>query len=421
MRISTIDGSKAAKSRMTELQNNPSNPWRGTLAGFVALLVGIGIGRFAYPPLIPALVGQHWFSAPKADYLAATALAGYVVGAFFAGHRLWKPGPSITIRTSMIVASASFVACVRPIGFDWFFLWRFLAGVAGGFLMVTAVPLIIARTPAEFRGRASGVIFTGIGAGIAASGTLVPVLANRSLAEAWLGIGIASFVLTAVTWRYWPRLRTPVSTHPAESHSIRLSAPMALLLAAYCSAAAGFAPHSVFWVDFIARGLRRGLTSGGHYWVIMGFAAAAGPIFAGLVADGAGFAFSLRCAIVFEAVGVGLPVFSHTSWSLTLSSVLVGSMSMAVVTLTAGRVSELVPVSGQKQAWGWMTAGFSIVYATGAWGFSFLFAETRSYGLIFAVGAAALLAGALFEAASSRAASAARINAEPQASRPRCN
>lgn len=400
---------------MSELQNDPSGPWPGTLAGFAALLAGIGIGRFAYPPLIPALVQQHWFRAPQADYLAATALAGYVVGAFLAGHRLWKPGPSITIRTGMIVASASFVACVRPLGFDWFFLWRFLAGVAGGFLMVTAVPAIIARTPAGQRGRASGVIFTGIGAGIAAAGTIVPMLARRSLAEAWLGVGIAGFVLTGITWSYWPRLAAPVMERLVETRPVRLSAPIALLIAAYCGAAAGFAPHSVFWVDFIARGLRRGLASGGHYWVIMGFAAAAGPLFAGSVADRAGFARSLRCALAVEAVGVGLPVFSQTAAALTMSSVLVGSMSMAVVTLAAGRVSELVPISGQKQAWSWMTTGFSIVYAAGAWGLALLYAKAHSYELIFAVGAAALLGGAILEAASSRFAGAVRMKSEAQA------
>lgn len=401
---------------MSDLQNESHGPWPGTLAGFAALLVGIGIGRFAYPPLIPALVQQHWFGAPEADYLAATALAGYVVGAFAAGHRLWKPGPKITIRTSMIIASASFVACVKPLGFDWFFLWRFLAGVAGGFLMVTAVPAIITRTPAEQRGRASGVIFTGIGAGIAAAGTIVPMLARRSLAEAWLGIGIAGFVLTTITWSYWPHLASPVPDRPVASRRMRLTAPIVLLLAAYCGAAAGFAPHSVFWVDFIARGLRRGLASGGHYWVMMGFAAAAGPLFAGSIADRVGFGLSLRCALLVEAVGVGLPVFSQTTAALTLSSILLGSMSMAVVTLAAGRISELVPLSAQKQAWSWMTTGFSIVYAAGAWGLALLYAKAHSYELLFATGAVALLAGAILEAASSRMAEAARRHSELQAS-----
>ncbi|MGH9735184.1 MAG: YbfB/YjiJ family MFS transporter [Candidatus Acidiferrales bacterium] len=386
----------------------------GRFAGFAALLVGIGLGRFAYPPLIPALIKQRWFSAPQADYLASTAMAGYVVGALIAGHRLWKPGPSFTIRASMIAASASFVTCAAPLTFGWFFLWRLLAGVAAGFLMVTAVPGIIARTPPEQRGRASGIIFTGIGAGIAAAGALIPVLARRSLPAAWVGIGIASFVLTFAVWQYWPRLALPFEEQLTDPRSMRFGMPIALLVAAYCGAAAGFAPHSVFWVDFIARGLHRGLTSGGHYWILMGVAAAAGPTIAGSVADRVGFSLSLRCALSLEAVGVGLPVFSHAVASLAMSSVLVGSMSMAIVTLAAGRVSELVPVSGQKQAWSWMTTGFSIVYAAGAWGLSFLYADAHSYSPIFAVGAAALIVGAFLEAGSSRMASAAGLNSQPE-------
>lgn len=213
--------------------NRSSATSTGTFAGFAALLVGIGLGRFAYPPLIPALVKERWFSAAQADYLASTAMAGYLVGAFFAGHRLWKPGPSVTIRTSMIVASASFVTCAAPLSFSWFFLWRLLAGIAAGFLMVTAVPGIIARTPPEERGRASGIIFTGIGAGIAAAGAFVPVLARSSLAGAWLGIGIASLVLTIAVWRYWPRLAAPLADQLTDSGSVRFGLAIALLIAAY--------------------------------------------------------------------------------------------------------------------------------------------------------------------------------------------
>ena len=36
------------------------------LAGFSAVLVGNGLGRFAYTPLLPALISEHWFSASDA-------------------------------------------------------------------------------------------------------------------------------------------------------------------------------------------------------------------------------------------------------------------------------------------------------------------------------------------------------------------
>lgn len=35
------------------------SPWRLTIAGLCASLVGIGMARFAYTPLLPAIIGAH--------------------------------------------------------------------------------------------------------------------------------------------------------------------------------------------------------------------------------------------------------------------------------------------------------------------------------------------------------------------------
>jgi hypothetical protein len=35
--------------------------WRATLSGLSATLVGIGLARFAYTPLMPALIAARWF------------------------------------------------------------------------------------------------------------------------------------------------------------------------------------------------------------------------------------------------------------------------------------------------------------------------------------------------------------------------
>ena len=58
--------------------------WRPTLSGFSANLVGIGLARFAYTPLLPAIVGAHWFTPSTAAYLSAANLAGYLAGAVLA-------------------------------------------------------------------------------------------------------------------------------------------------------------------------------------------------------------------------------------------------------------------------------------------------------------------------------------------------
>lgn len=388
---------------MSAPQEKTANISTAALAGFSALLVGIGFGRFAYSAFIPVLVERRWFTVSQADYLAAMTLAGYVVGAAIAGHRIWRIEAATTIRVSMLVVAASFLCCARPIGYIWFSLWRSFAGVAGGFLMVTAVPTILARMPVRGLARVNGIVFTGVGAGIAVAGTIIPILARSSLARAWTSIGIAGLILTILTWTCW-RDSGNTWVRPDKENAVRLARsrwPIRFLAAAYCASAVGIVPHSVFWVDFIARGLRQGLIAGGHYWVLLGFSAAAGPLVAGWSAERIGFERSLHVAFLSETLGVALPIVSTSKWSLAISSVLLGSMLMGITSLVAGRVSELVAISEHKKVWSLMTTAFSIAYAVGAWGFSFLFARTLSYKTLFAIGATSLLAGSFLDLVSS--------------------
>jgi len=75
----------------------------------------------------------------------------------------------------MPLATVGFFACAYPVSFIWFFVWRFASGLAGGTLMVLAAPSVLPHVAAPRRGLAGGVIFMGVGAGIAAPGTLVPL------------------------------------------------------------------------------------------------------------------------------------------------------------------------------------------------------------------------------------------------------
>ncbi|MGA7779141.1 MAG: YbfB/YjiJ family MFS transporter, partial [Paraburkholderia sp.] len=121
------------------------NVWRGTVAGASASLVGIGLARFAYTPLLPAIIGAHWFEASTAAYLGAANLGGYLAGALAARLFVKWFSSATVLRTMMLLATIAFVACAFPVSFLWFFLWRFASGVSGGALMVLAAPTILAH------------------------------------------------------------------------------------------------------------------------------------------------------------------------------------------------------------------------------------------------------------------------------------
>ena len=369
--------------------------WRATLAGLCASLVGIGLARFAYTPLIPALIAAGWFTPSQAAYLGAANLAGYLAGALLARRMAAQSAAATVLRAMMALATLAFFACAWPLSFLWFFGWRFAAGLAGGVLMVLAAPSVLSRVPASRRGLAGGVIFTGVGLGIAVSGTLVPMLLRLGLAPTWCGLGALALALTALAWCGWPdeSADSAVAGAPTSRSRPRAGPRLGALYAAYALNAAGLVPHMVFLVDFVARGLGRGIDAGAQYWVLFGLGATIGPVLSGHLADRIGFGAALRLAFLVQAAAVALLALPSGPGGLLVSSVVIGAFVPGIVPLVLGRVQELVPDDPErkKAAWSMATAAFALGQAGGAYGFAFLFAETNGYALLFALATATLL------------------------------
>jgi predicted MFS family arabinose efflux permease len=369
------------------------HPANATMAALSANLVGIGLARFGYTPLIPALIAAGWFAPAAAVYLGAANLAGYLAGALGARAVAGRGGPVTVLRTMMALAAGSLLACALPFGFGWFFVWRFLSGLSGGVLMALAAPSVLPHIPPARRGLASGAIFTGVGLGIAASGTVVPLLLRIGLAEAWLGLGAIGLVLTAVAWNGWPREATAAQTAPRGSaRPTGLSLPALYL--EYALNAVGLVPHMIFLVDFIARGLGQGLGAGALYWIVFGLGALCGPVAGGYIGDRLGFATTLRLAFVIEAACVALPLISTGAPALTLSSFVVGAFVPGIVAITIGRTHELIPGDprAQSAAWAYCTTAFALGQAIAGYGFSYIFARVQhSYPTLFALATGAML------------------------------
>src|SRR4051812_2024908 len=57
-------------------------------AGAAATLSGIGLARFAYVPLFPAMVAAAWVTGAEGGFLGAVNLAGYLIGVL--GGERWR-------------------------------------------------------------------------------------------------------------------------------------------------------------------------------------------------------------------------------------------------------------------------------------------------------------------------------------------
>jgi predicted MFS family arabinose efflux permease len=297
----------------------------------------------------------------------------------------------------MMMATGAFFACAFPLSFPWFFLWRFLSGLSGGMIMVLVAPTIMPHVPPARGGLVAGAIFVGVGIGIAASGTLVPAMLPWGLVRTWQGLGCLALILSVIAWNGWPEDGAKITPSPASDHrhTGEFRDPvLAALYFEYALDAAGIVTHVIFFVDFIARGLDRGLRTGAAYWVVFGLAAALGPLVTGNLADRIGFRRALRLGFLAQFAAVGILVLSTSPIALTISSVVVGAFVPGIVPLVFGRMQELTAGSmhRQKVAWGLCATAFALGQAGAAYGLSYIFARTGgAYIPLFAVGAGALL------------------------------
>jgi hypothetical protein len=111
---------------------SPSAVWGYVFAGLSASLVGIGLARFAYTPLIPPLIRAQWFAPADVIYLSAANLAGYLLGAMGGQPLARRLSNAWVLRFMMLAVSLWLAACAFPVSLPWFFGWRLISGIGGG-------------------------------------------------------------------------------------------------------------------------------------------------------------------------------------------------------------------------------------------------------------------------------------------------
>lgn len=371
--------------------------------GTTATLAAVGLARLAYTPLLPAVIHQGWFHSSQAVYLGAANLLGYLLGALLAVRLSERFDTRKLLGLSFVAIALSFVLCALPAAFSWFFVWRFISGLAGGLLMVVGPSVALTAIPPERRSAVASFVFTGIGMGAILSASLIPMLLRLNLTAAWLVLGLLSIVAGLLADWGLRRLaiRQPATAaNAADNADAALPAPALSLAAllvvlAYGLDAIGFVPHTVFWVDFLDREKSLGTDAASMQWLLFGIGAIIGPLLAGYLGKRLGWHRSLALGFFIKAAAIAIPLLSITIFWRSASSLIVGIMVTGLVTLTSGRVMELVGPQAYKRVWGIGAVSFSSAQALSGYGMSALYGILGSYLPLFAIGSLVMASGCL--------------------------
>jgi MFS family permease len=358
------------------------------------MFVGMGLGRFSYTAMVPALVESGALTAVQAGRVGMTNLFGFVAGAALSARLLRVASIQRILGIAIVLSALSLAASALPYGFSWLVVWRGLVGLTTGITMVLSLALITATAPERKRSLAASYMFAGVGVGVLSSGLLVPWLLHYGLAAAWSGL--AAICLVGVALAIWGWAASPDLRPPSKERSTAPVAWAALsgLLVAHALFSLGIVPHTLYWVDYLVRGLGNDMAAGGLHWSLVGIFSAVGPFLAAWLVQRVGAAWALVIAFVVLGIGIGTPALWPVLATLVASSVIFGAQP-GMSTIMAVRARELGTAEAMPRVMRAMILANACGAVIGGLAVPALYGATESHAVLFVVGGVAMFLGAV--------------------------
>ena len=146
-----------------------SQPLAVALAGMVSLGVAMGIGRFAFTPLLPMMLHDGVLSLAGGSWLATANYVGYLVGALACMALPWVAPRARQVWHAARLARVGLAATVLltlgmalPVSAAWPLL-RFAAGVASALVFLNVSVWCMVRLVSLGQPALGGLIFCGPG------------------------------------------------------------------------------------------------------------------------------------------------------------------------------------------------------------------------------------------------------------------
>ncbi len=368
---------------------------RALFAGMCALAIAMGVGRFAYTPLLPAMQQAAHFGADVAGRLAGINYLGYLLGAFGAAAlsrpRLRRPGLFACLAAS--VATTAAMALGTDLAY-WAVL-RFVSGVASAGVLVWSSALILERLARHGRQSWMGWIYAGVGVGIAASGTII-VAGGDALGwrGGWLALAALCCALFVPCW-LWLAPREPGESAAAlGARAVRAERfPAPLLNLVYFLQGAGYAVSGTFLVA-IAKAMPELHALAEGLWIVVGLAAAPSAVLWTALSRRTGLVSALIAAYAVLSLAIVLPVVSGAPWAALAAAFGFGGTFAGIAVMTVSLGGAIAPHNPTRMI-GLLTAAFSVGQIIGPVLAGELAARSGNFTLALELAAGAVFVGAV--------------------------
>ncbi|WP_045305942.1 YbfB/YjiJ family MFS transporter [Saccharothrix sp. ST-888] len=336
--------------------------------------VSLGLGRFAYALVLPAMRSSlHWSLATAGTLTTANAV-GYLAGALAAPTVAARRGERTALLGSLAAVAVSLAATAAFADLTYLLVVRLVAGAAGAVALIVGGTLAARLGAGAAPGRSAlllGVYFAGGGLGVAVSGAAVPVVLGGpggapDWRTAWVVLAVLSLAAIPAclpgSARPGPAADTTRSaTRSAADPGLRWPArPLLALLISYGLFGAGYIAYMTFIVAHLrGHGAGDGLVTA--FWIALGCSAVvAGFGWSGILGRLRGGRGSALLMAV-TAVAAALPLLSSAAPVSYASALLFGSAFLSVITAVTTCARDSLP----QHYWTAAIAGLTTVFALG--------------------------------------------------------
>jgi len=339
----------------------PSSPLLVAMALALAAAVSLGLSRFSYALLLPPMRADLGWSYLTSGAMNTVNAAGYLLGALLMSPALARIGARRLLLAGSAASGLLLAAHGLVLSNEGLYALRLLTGVANAAAFISG-GLLAAQLVGAPAGLVLGIYYGGTGVGIVAAALLVPPLVERQATHAWqaawLALGAAAWLATAVTAL---ATRGLGAVGRAAGARTPFGWPrFAFGLASYFLFGLGY----IGYMTFVVTLLREQHLSSGFitaFYGLLGVAVMASSwLWAGMLQrHRGGQPMALLNGLL--AMATLLPVLSAQPLAVFVSGALFGGVMLSIVASTTALVRHNLPGA----AWPSGIAAFTTVFATG--------------------------------------------------------
>ncbi|WP_072681989.1 YbfB/YjiJ family MFS transporter [Arcobacter sp. LA11] len=304
------------------------------IAGIIAVIIGLGVARFAFTSLLPPML-DGFLTVTFAGILASVNFAGYLSGSILSMFIKDINQKVILFRMGIVLCIGTTVILGLTENETVWLISRIIAGFGAAMTFVVGSAIVMSKLNFENKTKAMGIHFSGIGFSILTTDLISRAVLNSGAdwKDSWIVLTIFATVASIYSMYilcFDKKVETKIVKHKFDKSLFNFF--VILIIVAYFTEGVGFVVQATFLPDIINS--LEGLEGYGNLtWTLVGLAGIPSCIIWMRLAHKYGSVNIIMITLFIQMIGILIPTMTSNIYLNLLSGVLYGGTFVGLVAL----------------------------------------------------------------------------------------